>query len=154
MATMLRPAPAVPPLLLGLCLAMLGAPTAQAQTEPPAVDQEPPPAALAPPPAPAPAAPAATPPGNAGLTPTPGAPIGPPPGPAAPPVLAAPAQAVTNPGELAPLPPPGDRQPIYRETWFWAVVGVVVLTATMITIGVASQGPSTPTTDLGNMRAY
>jgi hypothetical protein len=58
------------------------------------------------------------------------------------------------PGELAPLPPPPEKPPIYRETWFWAVVGVVVLTATMITIGLASQGPSTPQTDLGNMRAF
>jgi hypothetical protein len=61
---------------------------------------------------------------------------------------------MTAPGELSPLPPPAEKPPIYKEIWFWAVVGVVVLTATMITIGLASQGPPTPSTDLGNMRAF
>jgi len=134
-----RPAYLTFPLILGALLAAL---PVRAQTEPPPTSAAPPTDA------PAPAA---------------GSPVAPPPPPpaAAPatstaaPLPAAPAPAMmTAPGELSPLPPPAEKPPLYKETWFWAVVGVVVLTATMITIGLASQGPSTPTTDLGNMRAF
>ena len=43
---------------------------------------------------------------------------------------------------------------IYKQTWFWAVAAVVGLTAVMIVYGLSTQGPATPSTDLGNMRAY
>lgn len=72
-----------------------------------------------------------------------------------PPLLAAPAPAPTaDPGTLPPLPPPEERPPIYKQTWFWAVVAVVGLTAVMIAYGIGTQGPATPNTDLGNMRAF
>ena len=142
-----RPATLPVPLVLGAffaALVALGAPVApcwaQAQTEPP-------PTAPATPPAPgeAPApSPAAAPPPAAAAGPAAPLPSAPPPGTA----------MMTAPGELTPLPPAEDKPPFYKETWFWAVVGVAVLTATMITIGLSSQGPSTPNTDLGNMRAY
>ena len=139
-----RPAAFYLPLVLGAVVATLGASRpAQAQTEPPPASAPPGPAAAAPEsPPPAPPPPAAVTPATAPL------PAAPPPSSAGAPTMMA------APGELAPLPPPEEKPPFYRETWFWAVVGVVVLTATMITIGLASQGPSTPRTDLGNMRAF
>jgi hypothetical protein len=141
MRPMPRPAYLTFPLVLGALLAAL---PARAQTEPPPTSPEPATTTAAP-----------------GV----GSPVGEPPAPPPPPVSApapgaaplpaAPAPAVMSaPGELSPLPPPAEKPPLYKETWFWAVVGVVVLTATMITIGLASQGPSTPNTDLGNMRAF
>ena len=127
------------PLVFGAFVAALGlSARAAAQTEPPSVTS-PGPAADVPPSMPPPSAatpaPASTPPPTTTLA-------------APPPALA------TAPGELAPLPPPVEQPPFYKETWFWAVVGVVVLTATLVTIGLASQGPSTPKTDLGDMRAF
>jgi hypothetical protein len=59
-----------------------------------------------------------------------------------------------EPGTLPPLPPPEEKPPVYKQTWFWAVAAVVALTAGMIVYGLATQGPATPSTDLGNMRAY
>jgi hypothetical protein len=141
MTPMPRPAIVPASLVLGALLVALQAPSpAQAQTEPPPT----PPGAAAIPPAPAaaPTPPAAEP------------PLAAPPVPAAPPPAPAATTMMAAPGELAPLPPAEEKPPIYKQTWFWAVVGVVVLTATMITIGIASQGPSTPATDLGNMRAF
>ena len=129
------------PLVLGALLTTL---PAQAQTEPPPT----PPASAAPG--------AATPPPDSPPPPPPAAA----PAPATPPTATSPLPSapaptmMTAPGELSPLPPPEEKPPFYKETWFWAVVGVVVLSATMITIGLASQGPSTPSTDLGNMRAF
>ncbi len=143
MALMPRLASPFAPLVFGAFVAALGAPaTAAAQTDPPPVTS-PGPAADAPPSTPPPSAVAPAP---APTPPPPPTLLAPPPAPA--PTLA------TAPGELAPLPPPVEQPPFYKETWFWAVVGVVVLTATLVTIGLASQGPSTPTTDLGDMRAF
>jgi hypothetical protein len=142
MAPMPRLASCFAPLVVGAFVAALAAASpAAAQTEP-APATSPPAAADAPPPAGASAAEA-----NAPTPPPPATML------AAPPPTPGPPMA-TAPGELAPLPPPGEEPPLYKQTWFWAVVGVVVLTATMITIGVASQGPSTPKTDLGDMRAF
>jgi hypothetical protein len=59
-----------------------------------------------------------------------------------------------EPGTLPPLPPPEEKPPVYKQTWFWAVAAVVALTAGMIVYGLATQGPATPSTDLGNMRAF
>jgi hypothetical protein len=143
MATMSRLASPLAPLALGVFVAALGASSmAAAQTEPPPAGSASP-AAPAPPPDPPFAAPAAS------EAPPVAAP------PSAPVPAAAPAPALlATPGELGALPPAEEHPPLYKETWFWAVVGVVVLTATMITIGIASQGPATPKTDLGNMRAF
>ena len=77
-------------------------------------------------------------------------------------MLAAPPQAlpppapslVAEPGTLPPLPPTEEHPPLYRQAWFWALVAVVGLTAAMVTYGVVSQGPATPSTDFGNMRAF
>jgi hypothetical protein len=68
-------------------------------------------------------------------------------------LLAAPAPTA-EPGTLPPLPPPDEKPPVYKQTWFWAVAAVVGLTAIMIAYGLSTQGPATPGTDLGNMRAY
>jgi hypothetical protein len=68
-------------------------------------------------------------------------------------LLAAPAPTA-EPGTLPPLPPPDEKPPVYKQTWFWAVAAVVGLTAVMIVYGLSTQGPATPSTDLGNMRAY
>ena len=132
------------PLVIGAFVAALGLPSMVAvaadQTEPPPGGSSPPAmAAPTPTPAEAPAPPIAS----------------VPPPPAAPAPAPAPAPAlVTAPGELGAVPPPEEHPPLYKEPWFWAVVGVVALTATMISIGVAYQGPATPKTDLGNMRAF
>jgi hypothetical protein len=125
-----------PLVLVAFVAALCVSSPALAQTEPP-------PAASSPPPADATAA------APANVSPPP-----PPAPPAAAPVPSPAPALIAAPGELSALPPPEERPPFYKETWFWAVVGVVVLTATMITIGIASQGPATPKTDLGNMRAF
>ena len=44
--------------------------------------------------------------------------------------------------------------PFYRKDWFWGAVGVVVLTAAIILFSAESPGPGTPTTTLGDMRAF
>jgi len=131
------------PVILSVLVASIALPaSARAQTEPPAVSAD------------APAAAPATPPG-APATPPPAAPETAPPVAAPPPapLLAAPAPTA-EPGTLPPLPPPEERPPIYKQTWFWAVAAVVGLTAIMIAYGLSTQGPATPSTDLGNMRAF
>ncbi len=135
----------VPSLIASLLIgSLVAAGSAWAQTEPPPVGAD------APAPAPAaPAAPAATPP-PAPAAPAPAAPL---PASAPPPSLSAPAPTA-EPGTLPPLPPPEERPPVYKQTWFWAVAAVVGLTAVMIAYGLGSQGPATPSTDFGNMRAF
>lgn len=44
--------------------------------------------------------------------------------------------------------------PFYRKDWFWGAVGVVILTTAIILVSVASSGADTPSTTLGNMRAF
>jgi hypothetical protein len=44
--------------------------------------------------------------------------------------------------------------PFYQKDWFWGAVGVVILTTAVILVSVASSGTDTPTTTLGNMRAF
>jgi hypothetical protein len=159
---MRRAAPPIAPLVLIAFVASLatGLPgRASAQTEPPHVAGDAP-AAVAPEPPPSVAAPAAPVPAPSSspapasssssssssattLTPVP----------PAEPAPTAPVSLAVEPGALPPLPPE-ERVPMYKQPWFWAIVGVVALTAVMITIGVATQGPKTPGTDLGNMRAY
>jgi hypothetical protein len=136
------------PLIMSLIVASIALPApARAQTEPPAVSGDAPAAA---PPAAAPPSAATPPPAAPEAAPAPAAP---PPAAAPPPSLAAPAPAA-EPGTLPPLPPPEERPPIYKQTWFWAVAAVVGLTAIMIGYGLGTQGPATPSTDFGNMRAF
>lgn len=70
------------------------------------------------------------------------------PAPALNPTPAQPAAGEPPPSLLA-APPP---RPFYKRYWFWSVVGVVALTATVILA--ASTGPDRPVTTLGNMRAF
>jgi hypothetical protein len=139
---MLRPGAPTVAVIVSLLVALLMPATAvRAQTEPPPVGTG------------STNGPAAATPGAAtspGVVTSPAPlPAAPPPAPPAPlPALAA------DPGALPPLPPTEERPPIYKQAWFWAVIGVVSLTGVMIAYGVASQGPATPTTDLGNMRAF
>jgi hypothetical protein len=147
---MLRPGFPTAALIVSLLVALLPPSAARAQTEPPPQTALPPQTATAPPPG----AGAAS--GSAAATP--GAPLAPTaaPLPAAPPpaLPPPPPSLAAEPGALPPLPPTEEHPPIYKQAWFWAAIAVVGLTAAMITYGIASQGPATPTTDLGNMRAF
>ena len=44
--------------------------------------------------------------------------------------------------------------PFYRKDWFWGGVGLVVLTAVILLFSAESWNPATPTTTLGDMRAF
>src|SRR5450432_1749846 len=90
--------------------------------------------------------------------------------PAAPPADAAPPLAgpitptlTAEPVQTLPLaldqrapqgPESGQAVPFYRKDWFWGAVGVVILTTAIILVSVASSGADTPSTTLGNMRAF
>src|SRR5215831_15781174 len=109
------------PVIVSLLVASIVLPApARAQTEPPPVSAGAPAAAPA-----APAAPPATPSPAPDAVPAPAAL---PPAAAPPPSLAAHAPTA-EPGTLPPLPPPEERPPVYKQTWFWGVVAVVGLTA-------------------------
>jgi hypothetical protein len=104
-------------------------------------------------------APQPAPPLEAGDTaPAPGAPPAPevisPLGPAvapAPTTLEAPLVTSTSP-----IPPPPPRPvPFYRRDWFWGAVSVVVLTGIVVlAVSLSNADPVTPTTRLGDMRAF
>lgn len=68
------------------------------------------------------------------------------PEPATPPPLALDLPAQPNPA--------GRPTPFYRKDWFWGALGLAVLTTAVILVSVASSGTDTPTTTLGNMRAF
>jgi hypothetical protein len=120
-------------------------------TSAPQAEPTPPPAALpSPPPGPA------TPPLEAGDTAPPGAPIQP---------LAAPSSTAAAPPGLPPsaiaqeslgsVPPRETRPRVYETRWFWGAVGVVVITvAVVLVLSLNTSGPSTPSTTLGDMRAF
>lgn len=120
---------------------------ARAQTEAPPPGSPPPPASPPPlelSPAPPAAPPADAPPETAGsTTPTP---------------TLTPEPVQTLPLALdrrAPQGPESGRPvPLYRKDWFWGAVGVVILTTAIILVSVASSGADTPSTTLGNMRAF
>lgn len=86
-----------------------------------------------------------------GAPPTPEVqPVPPLPGLAPPPSTA----VVTAPG-LTPPPPAVRRRPIYREDWFWAAVGVVLITGAIVTFfALRDPDPAKPQTELGDMRAF
>ena len=45
--------------------------------------------------------------------------------------------------------------PFYQKLWFWGAVGVVVVSAVLITIAsTGSSGPDAPATTLGDMHAF
>lgn len=88
----------------------------------------------------------------------------PPPG-APPPAIAEPvtplpsATAPDGPALTAPLvvpaPPAPRHVPIYRKDWFWGAVGVLVLTgAIVLAVSLSNADPATPSTRLGDMRAF
>jgi hypothetical protein len=105
-------------------------------------DTAPPPGALPSsiPPADVPSGTAEAPPGSV----TPGTPL---------PSASEPVPA-TSPWLVA--PPPAKRHvPFYRKDWFWAGVGVLVITgAILLSVALSSQDPLTPSTRLGDMRAF
>jgi hypothetical protein len=117
----------------------------------PAADAPAPPAAL-----PAPPSGTAAPSLEAGDTAAPGAPVQPllpapttgtPPPDALPPAIAQ--------GSLGSLPPREQRPKVYETRWFWGAVGVVVVTAAIVlALGLSSRNPTTPSTKLGDMRAF
>ena len=53
-----------------------------------------------------------------------------------------------------PMATPGERPAFYERAWFWTAIGVVAVTAVVILMSTSSQGPATPSTDLGSMRAF
>jgi hypothetical protein len=58
-----------------------------------------------------------------------------------------------QPGQAgAAAPAPG--KPFYRKVWFWAAVGVVAATVTIVLIATANGGPDTPNTNLGDHHAF
>jgi hypothetical protein len=122
---------------LVLSLLLAGDAAAQTTAPPPALeagDTAPPPGA---PPAEAPIAP---------LAPLP------------PPAVAAPASApvsTTTAPLVLPAPPAPKHTPIYRKPWFWGAVGVVAVTGMiLLAVALAHTDPSTPSTRLGDMRAF
>jgi hypothetical protein len=130
--------------LLGLTTLLVAA-VARAQTAPP-------PATSPPPPPPAPAMTAGAP---AAAT----APAGPvnPVEPLSPTLAPEPAQA--PPLQLTERSPleqqPGRPEPLYRQTWFWAVIGVVFVTAFVITfVTLRDRANNPPDTTFGNMHAF
>jgi hypothetical protein len=127
--------------LLGLVTILSVAAAAHAQVQPPPLSQDaPPPAAGAPPSAGAP--PADAPPAVTPLAPT-----------LAPePTQAPPLQLTerTAPEQQQPRP-----EPLYQKTWFWAAVGVVFVTATLILfVTLRDKANEPPTTTLGNMNVF
>ena len=82
------------------------------------------------------------------------APAAPPP-PALAPTLAPEPAAALPPLTLDQGPPPRPGHvPFYRKDWFWGGVGVLVLTAVVLLFSAGSSNPPTPTTTLGDMRAF
>jgi hypothetical protein len=56
---------------------------------------------------------------------------------------------------VAPAPPARRPQPFYRREWFWGAVGLVVVTAIVVTVLTLGTGdPETPATKLGDMHAF
>ena len=56
---------------------------------------------------------------------------------------------------VVPPPPAPRREPIYHKDWFWGAVGVILVTGAVIfVLAVSSGDPTTPTTKLGDMRAF
>jgi hypothetical protein len=50
---------------------------------------------------------------------------------------------------------PGRPEPLYRQTWFWAVIGVVFVTAFVITfVTLRDRANNPPDTTFGNMHAF
>ena len=71
--------------------------------------------------------------------------------PAAEPAMPSPATAPL----VVPAPPAPRDEPLYRRHWFWGAVGALVLTgAIVLAVSLSSSDPSTPTTKLGDMRAF
>lgn len=105
----------------------------------------------APPPQPGPEAGDTAPPPGAPPAVAPIAPL-PPPTVGAP--ALAPVSATTAPLVL-PAPPAPKHTPIYRKPWFWGAVGLVAVTGMiLLAVGLAHTDPSTPSTRLGDMRAF
>jgi len=71
--------------------------------------------------------------------------------PAAEPAMPSPATAPL----VVPAPPAPRDEPLYRRHWFWGAVGALVLTgAIVLAVSLSSSDPSTPSTKLGDMRAF
>jgi hypothetical protein len=106
---------------------------------------EPPPAGTAPP-----ADPTAPPPPGTVAPVAPLAPATPPP------AAGAPQPSSFAVLETAPVPAPQPQPtPFYRKHWFWGAVAVVAITAVVIVVfSRGSSGIATPSTTLGDMRAF
>jgi hypothetical protein len=56
----------------------------------------------------------------------------------------------TDPAQQAPR-----EEPLYRQTWFWAAIGVVFVTATVILfVTLRDKANEPPNTTFGNMHAF
>ena len=122
--------------ILLVVVTLFAASAARAQVEPP-------PATTAPPAATAPAGPPA-----AEST----APVAPLSSTLAPEAAPAPSLVLTErtaQEQQAPRP-----EPFYRKTWFWAAVGVVLVTATLILVFSRRDPSDPPATTFGNMHAF
>jgi hypothetical protein len=83
---------------------------------------------------------------------TPPAPPQSPPAPFALPSHLAPAPGVAAQAPLSTAPPPRPAS-VTDKWWFWASIGGVVV-VTVAVLAIASGGPSTPKTQLGDMEAF
>ena len=124
-------------ILLAL-VTLFAASTARAQVEPPPATSPPPPA-TSPPPSPPPAAGSSAP--VTPLSPT----LAPEQAPAPPLVL------TERTAQEQPAPRP---QPFYLQTWFWAAVGLVAVTTTIILVVSLRDPRDPPDTTFGNMHAF
>jgi hypothetical protein len=133
---------------------LLGTAVARGQVQPPPATSPPPadlsgiapPAAAPAPTPPGPTSPAATPPPAS----QPVEPLSPTLAPDAAPAPALVLTQRTDPAQQASRP-----QPLYRQTWFWAALGVVFVTATVILFfTLRDEASEPPSTTYGNMNAF
>jgi hypothetical protein len=96
----------------------------------------------------------APPPGAPPASAAPIAPLAPTTG-SAPAAAPAPALTATTAPLVLPAAPAPKHTPIYRKPWFWGAIGVVAVTGmVLMAVALANTDPSTPSTRLGDMRAF
>ena len=109
-------------------------------TSPPQVDS---PSALAPPPAPPPAA-----------APPPPAPVAPAPNLTAPPEAPMATTSSTPGADLTAKPAAAEGEPVYKQWWFWAGAGAVVVGVVVVAIVASAGAASAPSSPLGNKKVF
>jgi hypothetical protein len=71
------------------------------------------------------------------------------------PGAAAPAPGALEAPLVAPMPVAPRQRRFYEQHWFWGAVGVLVATGIVVlALSLNNSDPATPTTRLGDMRAF